>query len=261
MNFGRAASAQRRGAEHCSRVAVVRPVVRHAAPTDEDAGLLGFGADDADMLRATFASICAIDADDGVRQARHGPASVNTNRADSGVCGGPAKARQWGAFVSKAQLQAQDLLGVVALLDAFLAPPTRAAVSDKPFDWTWTRRCATGPDWRHHPCRTRVGLNPIESESARTTMRSTQQFSITLPNEMAEAVRAKVAAGEYATESEVIRDGLRVLLARDRAVEDWLRKDVAAAYDALKADPSRALGVGAVKARLAAAHKKASAKA
>lgn len=92
-------------------------------------------------------------------------------------------------------------------------------------------------------------------------MRSTQQFSITLPNEMAEAVRAKVASGEYATESEVIRDGLRALLARDRAVEDWLRKDVASAYDKLKADPSRAVGIGAVKARLAAAHKKASAKA
>ncbi len=72
-------------------------------------------------------------------------------------------------------------------------------------------------------------------------MRSAQQLSITLPNEMAEAVRARVAAGKYATESEVIRDGLRVLLARDRAVEDWLRKDVAAAYDALKADPSRAV--------------------
>ena len=92
-------------------------------------------------------------------------------------------------------------------------------------------------------------------------MRSTQQFSITLPHEMAEAVRAKVASGEYATESEVIRDGLRALLARDRAVEDWLRKDVGAAYDALKADPSRAVGVSAVKARLAAARKKASAKA
>ncbi len=92
-------------------------------------------------------------------------------------------------------------------------------------------------------------------------MRSTQQFSITLPNEMADAVRAKVAAGEYATESEVIRDGLRVLLARDRAVEDWLRKDVASAYDKLKADPSRAVEVSAVKARLAAAHRKASAKA
>lgn len=92
-------------------------------------------------------------------------------------------------------------------------------------------------------------------------MRSTQQFSITLPNEMAEAVRAKVTSGEYATESEVIRDGLRVLLARDRAVEDWLRKDVAAAYDKLKADPSRAVEVGAVRARLAAANKRASAKA
>jgi antitoxin ParD1/3/4 len=92
-------------------------------------------------------------------------------------------------------------------------------------------------------------------------MRSTQQFSITLPHEMAEAVRAKVASGEYATESEVIRDGLRVLLARDRAVEDWLRKDVAAAYDKLKAEPSRAVAASTVKVRLAAAHKKASAKA
>jgi putative addiction module CopG family antidote len=92
-------------------------------------------------------------------------------------------------------------------------------------------------------------------------MRSTQQFSITLPNEMADAVKAKVAAGEYATESEVIRDGLRALLARDRAVEDWLRGDVAAAYDALKSDPSRAVSVDRVKARLAAAHKKTSAKA
>jgi len=57
-------------------------------------------------------------------------------------------------------------------------------------------------------------------------MRTTQQFSITLPNEMADVVKAKVAAGEYATESEVIRDGLRTLLARDRAMETWLREQV-----------------------------------
>jgi antitoxin ParD1/3/4 len=44
-------------------------------------------------------------------------------------------------------------------------------------------------------------------------MRSTQQLSITLPTEMAEAIKSKVASGEYATESEVIRDGLRALLA------------------------------------------------
>jgi len=57
-------------------------------------------------------------------------------------------------------------------------------------------------------------------------MRTTQQFSITLPNEMADAVKAKVMTGEYATESEVIRDGLRALMARDRAVENWLRGQV-----------------------------------
>jgi antitoxin ParD1/3/4 len=92
-------------------------------------------------------------------------------------------------------------------------------------------------------------------------MRTTQQFSITLPNEMADAVKAKVAAGEYATESEVIRDGLRVLLARDRAVESWLLGQVGPAYDALKADPSRAVTIDDVRARLAAEHKAALAKA
>jgi antitoxin ParD1/3/4 len=66
-------------------------------------------------------------------------------------------------------------------------------------------------------------------------MRSTQQLSITLPNEMAAAVKSKVATGEYATESEVIRDGLRALLARDRAVDHWLNEHVGPAFDALKA--------------------------
>lgn len=88
-------------------------------------------------------------------------------------------------------------------------------------------------------------------------MRSTQQFSITLPNQMADAVKAKVAAGEYATESEVIRDGLRVLMARDRALENWLAGQVAPAYDALKANPSRALCIDQVRARLAAEHQDA----
>jgi len=87
-------------------------------------------------------------------------------------------------------------------------------------------------------------------------MRSTQQLSITLPNEMAELVRAKITAGEYATESEVIRDGLRVLLARDRAVETWLSEQVAPAYDALKANPSRAVSAKHVRSRLAAEHKR-----
>ena len=54
-------------------------------------------------------------------------------------------------------------------------------------------------------------------------MRKTQQFSVTLPNEMAALVRAKVASGEYASEGEVIREGLRALNARECALDDLLR--------------------------------------
>ncbi len=86
-------------------------------------------------------------------------------------------------------------------------------------------------------------------------MRTTQQFSVTLPIEMANLVKTKVAGGEYATESEVIRDGLRVLMARDRAVEHWLEQEVGPAYDALKADPKRAISADEVRERLAAQHK------
>lgn len=82
-------------------------------------------------------------------------------------------------------------------------------------------------------------------------MRTTQQFSITLPNEMANAVRTKVSGGEYATESEVIREGLRALMERDRAIEQWLKKQVVPAAKALQADPSRGLSVKEVRDHLA----------
>jgi Arc/MetJ-type ribon-helix-helix transcriptional regulator len=72
---------------------------------------------------------------------------------------------------------------------------------------------------------------------------------------MADAVKAKVAAGEYATESEVIRDGLRILFARDRVVETWLREQVAPAFDAIKADPTRGASVADIRARLASEHR------
>jgi antitoxin ParD1/3/4 len=59
-----------------------------------------------------------------------------------------------------------------------------------------------------------------------------------------------------ATESEVVREGLRSLFARDQAFEDWLTTDVAAAYDELKADPSKARSVEQVRATLAAEFQK-----
>ena len=78
-------------------------------------------------------------------------------------------------------------------------------------------------------------------------MRSTQQFSVTLPHEMAALVRTKVASGEYASESEVIREGLRALTARERALDDWLRQQALPSYDAYHADPSRGVPLADVR--------------
>ena len=82
-------------------------------------------------------------------------------------------------------------------------------------------------------------------------MRTTRQMSVTLPHEMADLVRSKVASGEYASESEVIRDGLRALAARDRAVEAWLLERVAPAYDRLQSDPDSALTAQRLRERFA----------
>lgn len=81
-------------------------------------------------------------------------------------------------------------------------------------------------------------------------MRSTQQMSITLPLEMANLVKHRVASGDYASESEVIREGLRALQEREAAVENWLRTEVAAAYDAHKANPGKARPLNEAWARL-----------
>jgi putative addiction module CopG family antidote len=81
-------------------------------------------------------------------------------------------------------------------------------------------------------------------------MRKTQQLSITLPIEMADAIKAKVRMGEYASESEVIRDGLRALMARDRAIESWLTNQVGASYDAMQIEPNRAITAEEVRERL-----------
>ena len=85
-------------------------------------------------------------------------------------------------------------------------------------------------------------------------MRTTRQLSITLPNGMADALRERVASGAYASESEVVRDGLRALFAQEKAVESWLRTEVADAYDELRADPSRAIRSDEMLQRMAAHH-------
>jgi antitoxin ParD1/3/4 len=86
-------------------------------------------------------------------------------------------------------------------------------------------------------------------------MRSTRPLTISLPHDMAEMVRTKVASGEYASESEVIRDGLRTLPARDAAVERWLREEVAQSYDEHHADPQAVLPGEELMTKLRASHR------
>ncbi len=70
-------------------------------------------------------------------------------------------------------------------------------------------------------------------------MPTTQSLNITLPLEIIKMVKNKVLSGEYANESEVIRDSLRTLEERDEAVENWLYNEVLQTYDAVMADPSQ----------------------
>lgn len=72
-------------------------------------------------------------------------------------------------------------------------------------------------------------------------MRTTRQMSVTLPLEMADLVRRKVEQGGYASESEVIREGLRALQSRDAAADEWLRREVGPIFDAHLADPATAV--------------------
>lgn len=75
-----------------------------------------------------------------------------------------------------------------------------------------------------------------------------QQINVTLPDEMAAQVRRKVSLGEYADESEVIREGLRALAARDRALEHWLVHQALPAYDSYRENPSSGASLEEVRA-------------
>jgi putative addiction module CopG family antidote len=87
-------------------------------------------------------------------------------------------------------------------------------------------------------------------------MRTTRQLSITLPNSMADALKERVVSGAYASESEVVRDGLRALFAQEEAVERWLHTEVMSAYDELRVDPSQAVSSEDLRAHLAQVHER-----
>lgn len=76
------------------------------------------------------------------------------------------------------------------------------------------------------------------------------RISINISDDLAEAVRAHVASGRFESDSEVVRAGLELLDEQDQSLEDWLRMEVADAYDDWKANPSGGLTVDEVRSRL-----------
>jgi antitoxin ParD1/3/4 len=71
-------------------------------------------------------------------------------------------------------------------------------------------------------------------------MSKTAPLTITLPRDLADLVRAKVASGDFASELDVVEEGLRTLAEKDLGIERWLHDEVAPTYDAHKADPASA---------------------
>ncbi len=63
-------------------------------------------------------------------------------------------------------------------------------------------------------------------------MQGSAPFIVTLPDDLADEARARVASGAYGSEQEVIRDGLRALSDRDDAAERWLATEGVARFDA-----------------------------
>jgi putative addiction module CopG family antidote len=100
----------------------------------------------------------------------------------------------------------------------------------------------------------------IPLSRGRLAMRNAHPLSVTLPHDMAAMVKAKVAFGEYATESEIIRDGLRALQARDEAVKNWLKDQVAKSYDEFVATPANGIPADDIMAHLREIHRNRRAK-
>lgn len=66
----------------------------------------------------------------------------------------------------------------------------------------------------------------------------TEKLSISLPTDMARMVRHQVETGGYASNSEVIREALRMWQQREQEREDRL-SGIRASLDAAAADPKR----------------------
>lgn len=81
--------------------------------------------------------------------------------------------------------------------------------------------------------------------------------TLVVPADVAATINARVDSGEYPSQGEVVRNGLRLLieedhLAHDPEVERWLREVAVPIAEGTLADPSRSVPADEVRAHFAA---------
>jgi Arc/MetJ-type ribon-helix-helix transcriptional regulator len=77
-------------------------------------------------------------------------------------------------------------------------------------------------------------------------MPTTEQLVIDLPTDIADLVRSRMASGKYTNESAVIEEALiDTILPPIQAddLDEWIRTEGVRRYDAMRADPSRAISI------------------
>lgn len=77
-----------------------------------------------------------------------------------------------------------------------------------------------------------------------------RRLSIELSEELAAIVDALVESGRYADASEVIQEALELFTREDEPLEEWEERELAAAYDEWKANPTGGILIEEVSARL-----------
>ena len=85
-------------------------------------------------------------------------------------------------------------------------------------------------------------------------MNKIDRRTISLPAEQGAFIDRLVESGEYGSASEVVRAGIRALQQHDKAIEHWLRTEVAETYDRVKAGTERMISAEEVFAELRARH-------
>ena len=87
-------------------------------------------------------------------------------------------------------------------------------------------------------------------------MRRTQSLSITLPAEMADRLQSMVASGEFASESEVVQEGLAALFNENHSfqnnaeLENWLKEEVVPTLQAIDSGLVETRGLEETRSRL-----------